>query len=59
MKVNNSMIDIQKTSYLIKLQEYEESHNVQVDQYEKKICELTEEVRKMQGIIGKEQRSCP
>ena len=51
MKYNTSIIDIQKHSYLTKMQEQEVSYNNRVQFYQKRIGELTQEVRNMKDVV--------
>ena len=59
MKDNTSMIDLQKQSYISKMHEQEHNHNKRIDQYEKKIALLAEEVRDMKELVRKEHRASP
>ena len=56
--ININEFDVEK-SYVSKIQEKEASHQEVVEKYEKKIAELTEEVRNMKEAVKNQVKQSP
>lgn len=59
MKYSNSVSEFQKQSVVVRMQDQEHHHNTKVEVYERKIADLTEEVRKMKELVKGEQNKSP